>query len=147
MALYFLSTLANLRGDLLSRHALLLYAATWTAVVTGAVALAAFTPELAFVWAVSPSSPLSQACEGLGPMGLVGSVGLPLDGPRGRRSASQPTSSTAPTSTSSSPLYLPSWLSPSRCASHELLGFGRRTKTRRRARDRYARAPFSIHSV
>ncbi|OAY72150.1 hypothetical protein ACMD2_02289 [Ananas comosus] len=81
MALFFLSALANLRGDLLSRHALLLYAATWTAVVTGAVALAAFTPELAFVWAVSPSSPLSQACDGLGPMGLVGSVGLPLDGP------------------------------------------------------------------
>ncbi|KAJ1282580.1 hypothetical protein BS78_03G063300 [Paspalum vaginatum] len=65
-------------AGLLPRRALLLYAAAWTAVATTAVAVAAFAPELAFVWAIGPATPLSQACpEGGG--GL--SVGLPLDGP------------------------------------------------------------------
>ncbi|XP_062193177.1 uncharacterized protein LOC133896591 [Phragmites australis] len=62
----------------LARRPLLLYAATWTAVATMAVAVAAFAPELAFVWAVTPGAPLSRACPGGGD-GI--SVGLPLDGP------------------------------------------------------------------
>jgi hypothetical protein len=63
---------------LLPRRSLLIYAATWTAVATAAVAVAAFAPELAFVWAVRPGTPLSKACAGSGD---GTSVGLPLDGP------------------------------------------------------------------
>ncbi|XP_062187133.1 uncharacterized protein LOC133890642 [Phragmites australis] len=65
-------------AGLLARRSLLLYAAMWTAVATTAVAVAAFAPETAFVWAVAPGAPLSRACpEG----GDATSVGLPLDGP------------------------------------------------------------------
>jgi len=65
-------------AGLLARRALLAYAATWTAVAVTAVAVAAFAPELAFVWAVGPGTPLSRACQG-GGEGF--GVGLPLDGP------------------------------------------------------------------
>ena len=64
-------------AGLLARRALLAYAATWAAVAVTAVAVAAFAPELAFVWAVGPGTPLSRACQG----DDVFSVGLPLDGP------------------------------------------------------------------
>ncbi|RCV24675.1 hypothetical protein SETIT_5G104600v2 [Setaria italica] len=64
-------------GGFLARRPLLVYAATWTAVAVTAVAVAAFAPELAFVWAVGPGTPLSRACQG----GDGFSVGLPLDGP------------------------------------------------------------------
>ncbi|KAL6627430.1 hypothetical protein ACP70R_031156 [Stipagrostis hirtigluma subsp. patula] len=64
-------------AGLLARRPLLLYAATWTALAVTAVAVAAFAPELAFVWAVAPTAPLSRAaCSGGGVL-----VGLPLDGP------------------------------------------------------------------
>jgi hypothetical protein len=43
------------------------------------VAVAAFAPELAFVWAVGPGAPLSRACPGT--TGGAFTVGLPLDGP------------------------------------------------------------------
>ncbi|CAL4951538.1 unnamed protein product [Urochloa decumbens] len=66
-------------GGLLARRALLAYAFTWTAVAVTAVGVAAFAPELAFVWAVGPGTPLSTACSGDGGDGF--SVGLPLDGP------------------------------------------------------------------
>ncbi|CAO2185653.1 unnamed protein product [Urochloa humidicola] len=66
-------------GSLLARRALLAYAFTWTAVAVTAVAVAAFAPELAFVWAVGPGAPLSTACAASGVEGF--SVGLPLDGP------------------------------------------------------------------
>ncbi|XP_057801382.1 uncharacterized protein LOC131016697 [Salvia miltiorrhiza] len=56
-------------------YPLMLYAAAWTAILTATVAVASFTPEWAFVSAISPSSPLSQACHG------AGSVRLPLDIP------------------------------------------------------------------
>jgi hypothetical protein len=62
-------------AGLLPRRSLLLYAATWTAVAVTAVAVAAFAPELAFVWAVGPGTPLARACSG------GARVGLPLDGP------------------------------------------------------------------
>ena len=70
-------------AGLLARRALLLYAAAWTAVATTAVAVAAFAPELAFVWAVGPGAPLSRACPGTttGGDGGTFTVGLPLDGP------------------------------------------------------------------
>lgn len=57
------------------RWPLLLYAATWTAILTVTVAVVSFTPEIAFVSAVSPTSSLSQACGG------AGSIRLPLDVP------------------------------------------------------------------
>ncbi|KAL0375191.1 UNVERIFIED_CONTAM: hypothetical protein Sradi_3434800 [Sesamum radiatum] len=57
------------------RWPLLFYAAAWTTILTVTVAVASFSPELAFVSAISPSSSSSQACrEG-------GSLRLPLDIP------------------------------------------------------------------
>lgn len=56
------------------RWSVLLYAATWTALLTVTVAVAAFLPELAFVSAVSPTS--SAYCGG-----VASSVMLPLDIP------------------------------------------------------------------
>ncbi|XP_027069747.1 uncharacterized protein [Coffea arabica] len=44
------------------RWPLLLYAATWTTILTIIVAVASFSPELAFVSAVNPTSSFSQAC-------------------------------------------------------------------------------------
>lgn len=41
---------------------LLIYAASWTALLTVTVAVASFAPEMAFVWAISPSSGFSRAC-------------------------------------------------------------------------------------
>jgi hypothetical protein len=46
--------------------------------VDSCVAVAALAPELAFIWAVGPGTPLSKACAGSGD---GTSVGLPLDGP------------------------------------------------------------------
>lgn len=74
MAVPFLS--AEFRDALLHRWPLLVYAATWTAMITATVAVAAFSPELAFVWAVSPSSAFARPCG-------AASVRLPLDGPPG----------------------------------------------------------------
>ncbi|KAK6140280.1 hypothetical protein DH2020_025976 [Rehmannia glutinosa] len=50
----------------------LIYAATWTAILTVTVAVASFSPELAFVSAINPAS---QACR------EAGAVRLPLDIP------------------------------------------------------------------
>ncbi|KAM7464085.1 hypothetical protein LguiA_032206 [Lonicera macranthoides] len=55
---------------------MLLYAATWTAVLTATVAVASFSPEWAFVSAVTPDSPFSRAC----PI-EEGSVRVPFDDP------------------------------------------------------------------
>ncbi|XP_072981815.1 uncharacterized protein [Typha latifolia] len=74
MPFSFFSTLTNLYKDLRRSRPLLLYAVQWTAVITVTVAVAAFVPEIAFVWAVSPSSPLTGACG-------EGYVALPLDEP------------------------------------------------------------------
>uniref|UniRef100_A0A0E0MRF0 Uncharacterized protein n=2 Tax=Oryza TaxID=4527 RepID=A0A0E0MRF0_ORYRU len=64
-------------SGILARHPVLFYAATWTAVATAAVSVAAFAPELAFVWAVTPgAAPLASSTAGC-PGGIV----LPLDGP------------------------------------------------------------------
>lgn len=70
MAIPILSKLASLCNP----HPFFLYALAWTAMVTLTVALAAFAPEAAFIWAVSPSAPLTHACR-------AGTVGLPIDAP------------------------------------------------------------------
>nr|XP_043614180.1 uncharacterized protein LOC122586140 [Erigeron canadensis] len=44
------------------RWPLLVYATTWTAVLTVTVALTSFAPELAFVWAITPTSSFSRVC-------------------------------------------------------------------------------------
>ncbi|KAJ1698918.1 hypothetical protein LUZ63_007430 [Rhynchospora breviuscula] len=60
--------------SLCNSNPFILYAVAWTSVVTLTVAVAAFAPEIAFVWAVSPSAPLTRAC-------WDHTVGLPMDGP------------------------------------------------------------------
>ncbi|XP_057778935.1 uncharacterized protein LOC130997585 [Salvia miltiorrhiza] len=60
-------------NSVLQRLPVLLYAATWTTILTVTVAVASFTPEMAFVSAVNPTSSLSLAC--------AASVRLPLDVP------------------------------------------------------------------
>lgn len=44
------------------RWSLLIYAATWTAILTVLVAIASFSPEMAFVWAINPTSSFSLGC-------------------------------------------------------------------------------------
>ncbi|PSR98255.1 Serine-rich adhesin for platelets like [Actinidia chinensis var. chinensis] len=58
-----------------SQWPLLLYAATWTAILTMTVAVASLAPEIAFVSAISPTSAFSKACE------TEGSVRVPMDVP------------------------------------------------------------------
>lgn len=68
--------LSFLRFALLRRSPLLVYTVTWTALLTATVAMASFSPEIAFVWAVSPSSPFSRRCG-------EGKMRVPLEGPPG----------------------------------------------------------------
>ncbi|OIW13232.1 hypothetical protein TanjilG_02366 [Lupinus angustifolius] len=42
---------------------LLIYAATWVTLLTLTVAVASFSPEVAFIAAISPSSSFSQRCK------------------------------------------------------------------------------------
>ncbi|XP_020599128.1 uncharacterized protein LOC110038593 [Phalaenopsis equestris] len=58
------------------RHPLLRYAAAWTALLTSMVFLTSFSPEMAFAWALTPSSPFARSCQ-------RGFVRLPVDGPPG----------------------------------------------------------------
>ncbi|KAL7195350.1 hypothetical protein ACSBR1_035553 [Camellia fascicularis] len=60
-----------------SRWPLLLYAATWTAILTMTVAVASFSPEAAFVSAITPTSAFSRRCEAA----AEGFVRLPMDVP------------------------------------------------------------------
>ncbi|XP_073113254.1 uncharacterized protein [Elaeis guineensis] len=76
MALSFLAM--NLWEMVVRCSPTFIYMATWTALITVTVAVAAFSPELAFVWAVSPSSSFALGCGGVG-----GAVRLPLEGPPG----------------------------------------------------------------
>ncbi|KAG4130580.1 hypothetical protein ERO13_D09G153200v2 [Gossypium hirsutum] len=68
-----LSVLTTLLHRLTLRWPVLLYAATWTVILTAMVAVASFSPEVAFVSAVSQSSSFSKAC------GTEGSVRVPMD--------------------------------------------------------------------
>ncbi|XP_010325877.1 uncharacterized protein [Solanum lycopersicum] len=63
------------------RLPLLFYAATWTTILTIIVALASFSPELAFVSAITPSSSFSQACHHDHNRNEKGYVRIPLDLP------------------------------------------------------------------
>lgn len=60
---------------LVSRWPLLLCAAVWTVLLTLAVAVASFGPEIAFVSAISPSSSFSKPCK------AHGFLRIPLDNP------------------------------------------------------------------
>ncbi|XP_072997637.1 uncharacterized protein [Typha latifolia] len=66
---------AAIRDVLLHHRPLLRYAAAWTGLLTATVVASSFAPEVAFVWAVSPSSRFARACGG--------AVRVPLDGPAG----------------------------------------------------------------
>ncbi|XP_008795686.1 uncharacterized protein LOC103711350 [Phoenix dactylifera] len=68
----------NLWEMLVRRSPMFIYMAAWTALITATVAVAAFSPEVAFVWAVSPSSSFARGCIGVG-----GAVRLPVEGPPG----------------------------------------------------------------
>ncbi|OWM82321.1 uncharacterized protein LOC116207961 [Punica granatum] len=57
-----MSVLCTALNWVTSRWPLLLYAVTWTALLTATVAVASFSPEVAFVSAISPSSSFSQGC-------------------------------------------------------------------------------------
>lgn len=63
------------------RWPLLLYAATWTTILTIIVAVASFSPELAFVSAVNPTSSFSQACRLQQQQGGPMTVRVPVDVP------------------------------------------------------------------
>ncbi|KAK8685385.1 hypothetical protein V6N13_041388 [Hibiscus sabdariffa] len=68
-----LPSLTPLLHRLTLRWPVLLYAATWTAILTAMVALASFSPEVAFVSAISQSSSFSKAC------GREGLLRVPMD--------------------------------------------------------------------
>ncbi|OMO66190.1 hypothetical protein CCACVL1_21269 [Corchorus capsularis] len=70
-----LSFFTSVLHRLTLRWPVLLYAATWTVLLTAMVALASFSPEVAFVSAISQSSSFSKEC------GIQGSVRVPVDVP------------------------------------------------------------------
>ncbi|CAM8966246.1 hypothetical protein QQ045_004226 [Rhodiola kirilowii] len=80
-----LSSLFNSALDRLhSRFPLIIYAITWTSLLTLTVALASFSPEIAFVSAISPASSFSKACvvkSGAGAGGPTMLFRVPLDLP------------------------------------------------------------------
>ncbi|XP_065853563.1 uncharacterized protein [Euphorbia lathyris] len=61
-----------------TRWPLLLYATAWTSLLTVIVAVASFSPEMAFVSAISPSSSFSRGCQKQGtfrvPLELPGEI-------------------------------------------------------------------------
>ncbi|XP_048429483.1 uncharacterized protein LOC125472292 [Pyrus x bretschneideri] len=67
----FTSTLTRLS----SRWPVLIYAASWTTVLILTVAVASFSPEVAFVSAISSTSEFSRVC------GSEGSIRIPSDVP------------------------------------------------------------------
>ncbi|XP_021290060.1 uncharacterized protein LOC110420953 [Herrania umbratica] len=70
-----LALFTSLLHRLSLRWPVLLYAATWTVLLTAVVAIASFSPEVAFVSAISQSSAFSKEC------GIEGSVVVPTDVP------------------------------------------------------------------
>ncbi|TKY62257.1 hypothetical protein E2542_SST12113 [Spatholobus suberectus] len=73
MSFFWLSNLVRLH--LTTPWPMLTYAATWITVLTLTVAVASFSPQVAFVSAISPSSSFSQKCK------TSGSIRMPLDVP------------------------------------------------------------------
>ncbi|XWS59786.1 hypothetical protein CRYUN_Cryun08bG0151400 [Craigia yunnanensis] len=72
MILYFLTSVLH---RLSLRWPVLLYSATWTVLLTAMVAVASFSPEVAFVSAISQLSSFSKEC------GVEGSIRVPMDVP------------------------------------------------------------------
>ncbi|GFY93263.1 hypothetical protein Acr_08g0016590 [Actinidia rufa] len=70
-----LSLFNSLLHRLTSLSPPLLYAATWTTILTMTVAVASLSPEIAFVSAISPASAFSRRC------GAADSVRVPIDSP------------------------------------------------------------------
>ncbi|KAG0468095.1 hypothetical protein HPP92_017423 [Vanilla planifolia] len=70
------AVVAAVRRTLLIRHPLLRYAAAWTTLMTVMVVVMSFSPEMAFVCAVAPSSAFSRSCR-------RGYVRVPMEGPAG----------------------------------------------------------------
>ncbi|KAG5550135.1 hypothetical protein RHGRI_015177 [Rhododendron griersonianum] len=70
-----LSLFNSILQRLTLRWPLLVYAGTWTAILTITVAVASFSPELAFVSAISPTSAFPRPCV------AEGSIRVPLDVP------------------------------------------------------------------
>ncbi|CAH1452218.1 unnamed protein product [Lactuca virosa] len=57
------SCINSILEKLTQRWPLLVYATTWTTILTATVAVTSFAPELAFVWAITPSSSFSKVCQ------------------------------------------------------------------------------------
>ncbi|KAK3038563.1 hypothetical protein RJ639_029363 [Escallonia herrerae] len=74
-----LSLVNTMLQRLTPRLPLLVYAATWTTLLTVTVAAASFWPELAFVSAVSPNSLFSRACPVEGPSWVRVPVDVPAE--------------------------------------------------------------------
>ncbi|XP_054784298.1 uncharacterized protein LOC129291129 [Prosopis cineraria] len=64
-----------LRFRLTAQWPLVIFATTWTMLLTFTVAVASFSPEAAFVLAISPSSSFSSKCK------IESSIRVPLDVP------------------------------------------------------------------
>ncbi|XVF55317.1 hypothetical protein PTKIN_Ptkin06aG0027500 [Pterospermum kingtungense] len=69
------SSLTSALHRLTLRWPVILYAATWTVILTAMVAVASFSPEVAFVSAISQSSSFTKEC------GVEGSIRVPMDVP------------------------------------------------------------------
>ncbi|KAK3031696.1 hypothetical protein RJ639_035282 [Escallonia herrerae] len=74
-----LSLVNSMLQRLTPRLPLLVYAATWTTLLTVTVAAASFWPELAFVSAVSPNSLFSRGCPVEGPSWVRVPVDVPAE--------------------------------------------------------------------
>ncbi|KAI3765671.1 hypothetical protein L2E82_15713 [Cichorium intybus] len=71
------SCLNSILEKLSQRWPLLIYATTWTTILTATVAVTSFASELAFVWAITPTSSFSGVCQDQ----KEGSVRVPFDVP------------------------------------------------------------------
>ncbi|KAK9127130.1 hypothetical protein Syun_015927 [Stephania yunnanensis] len=71
-----LPSLKSILRHVTVRHPLIFYSLSWTLLLTITVAIASFSPEVAFVSAISPSSSFSRACDAKN-----GFVRVPVDVP------------------------------------------------------------------
>ncbi|KAK8925998.1 hypothetical protein KSP39_PZI018453 [Platanthera zijinensis] len=62
-----------LRAALLHHNPLLRYAVAWTFLLTATVLVISLSPEMAFAWALTPSSPFARSCR-------RGFVRVPMEG-------------------------------------------------------------------
>ncbi|KAK9154258.1 hypothetical protein Sjap_001738 [Stephania japonica] len=58
-----LTSLKSILRHVTVSHPLIFYSLTWTLLLTITVAIASFSPEVAFMSAISPSSSFSRACD------------------------------------------------------------------------------------